>query len=67
MNRYSVKTLVLGDSDIECKTNDITKMNIGNTNFIQADLDKYDLVVYQGKLGTKILKSRYFSIGQVVK
>lgn len=67
MNRYNLKTLVLGDHDVECKTDDISKMGLGNTNFIPADLDRYDLIVYQGKLGTKILKSKYFTPGLIKK
>lgn len=66
MNRVSLKTLILGDDDVNCKVeSDVSKMNLDSTNFLPKDLDTYDLVVYQGKRGTKILKSRYFNGGTV--
>ena len=66
MNRMSVKTLLLGDDDVQCKTDsDISKMTLDSTNFLPKDLESYDLIVYYGKRGTKILKSRYFGRGTV--
>lgn len=67
MKREVAKLLVVDDNDVECKTDSkLEKMTIGNLNFIPKDLDKFDMIIYQGKRGTKILKSKY-SITGIVK
>jgi uncharacterized protein YjbI with pentapeptide repeats len=67
MNKFVLNTLVLGDDDLHCKTGEVnlSMLNLSHTNFTGADLDKYDLIVYQGSKGCKILKSRAFRIGKV--
>lgn len=67
MDRRVIETLILGDDDLECKTKTLTlsDLSLANTSFTTTDLAKYDLIVYTGLKGTKILKSRYFKIGKV--
>lgn len=64
MNRYNPKLLVVDDHDVHCKTpEDLEPMTLDNLNFLPADIEKFDLIVYQGKRGTKILKSAFFKTG----
>lgn len=60
MNRKLLNTLIVGDEDLECscKKEDLTidSINLSNVGFITQDLEKYDLVVYKGSRGLKILK-----------
>ncbi len=68
MNRQTIKLLVVDDNDVHCKTpTSLTHMNLDSLNFIPADLDKYDMIVYQGKRGMKILKSRYTDTGTLLQ
>ncbi len=59
--------LIVNDDDLACDCKDTTleNMTIGSLNFIMTDLEKFGLVVYQGKRGTKVLRSRHFSCGIV--
>lgn len=68
MDKKNILTLILGDTELECKGQEITIQELGiqHVGFILPDLDKYDLIVYSGRKGTKILKSRYFSRGTIV-
>lgn len=64
MNRYSPNLLVVNDNDVHCKTPEsLEPMTLDNLNFLPGDIEKYDLIVYQGKRGTKILKSAFFKTG----
>jgi hypothetical protein len=64
MNRYNPKLLVVNDNDVHCKTpDDLGPMTLDNLNFLPKDVEKFDLIVYQGKRGTKILKSEFFRTG----
>jgi hypothetical protein len=69
MNRADIKLLVLGDQDMECDLakNTIQDMNIGSTSFKGADLERYDMVVYIGSKGAKILKSKYTPLGIITR
>ena len=60
-------TLIVGDNDLACDCKDTTleNMGLGSLNFIMADLNKFGVIVYQGKRGTKILKAKGFSCGIV--
>ena len=75
MNRFTLKTLVVGDDDLNCTTGKIPLMAIttaslmaittASLNFVDQDLREYDLIVYQGKKGCKILRNRAFRTGKV--
>lgn len=62
MNRKLLNTLIVDDNDLECDCKDLKleDMTITNLSFISSDLDKFDLIIYSGKRGTKILRSKYF-------
>lgn len=65
MERRTLKTLIVHDTDLECDSDKITleEMTIQNTNFSMFDLGGFDLVVYSGRKGKKILKSTLLGIG----
>lgn len=67
MNKFTLKTLVVNDDDLNCESDKVPLLAIGlkNLNFLEKDLKEYDLIVYQGKRGCKILKSRAFRTGKV--
>ena len=41
-------------------------LKITHLNFQLKDLDEFDLIIYSGKRGTKILKSKYFKSGKII-
>jgi len=61
MKKYSnAKLLILNDDDMNCKTgSDIEKMQLTDIGFSMFAIQDYDMVIYEGKKGMKILKSRY--------
>lgn len=67
MDRYTLKTLVVNDDDLKCETGKIPLLaiGIGHLNFLEKDLWEYDLIVYQGIKGCKILRNRAFRTGKV--
>ena len=61
MDRKLLNTLIVGDDDLECKcknNKDLTLelLNLVNVGFVPGDLERYDLIIYKGSRGTKILK-----------
>ena len=64
-----MNTLLVNDDDLECDCKSLTLDNMGvnNLNFISADIEKFDLIIYSGKKGTKILRSKYFKSGVIKK
>lgn len=67
MKKIELATLIVDDNDLECKNDKttITDLNLNSLNFRYEDVEKFDLIVYKGKKGTKILKSKYFKIGKI--
>lgn len=65
MKRMEIKTLLLGDDDLECRRENmpLKELNLLDTAFVLSDLEPFDLIVYEGKKGRKILKSRFFKGG----
>ena len=63
-----VSALLVGDNELECNCKDktIDDINISMLAFNPNDLKKYDLIVYSGLKGTKIVKSTYTNTGKVV-
>ena len=60
MIRKDVKVLIVDDQDLDCrkKKEEITLEDIGinNVGFLLSDLEKYDIIIYKGRLGKKILR-----------
>lgn len=62
MKRKNLNTLVVNDDDLECrygkenKSIEIKDIKLTSLGFILPDLDKYDLIIYNGRLGQKILR-----------
>ena len=69
MQRESVKLLLVNDDDMNCDIakDTIETMNLGNVGFSLKVLDQYDMVVYVGAKGSKILKSKYTPLGLITK
>ena len=59
--------LLVDDEDLNCEDKNITltDLNLLNLSFNSEDLKPFDLIVYKGKKGTKILRSRYFKSGKI--
>lgn len=60
MVKKNIEYLQVSDNDLECnciKSGEIEKLTIDSLGFTPVDLERFDLIVYKGKLGTKILKS----------
>lgn len=68
MDRRTIISLIVGDDDIECKSESLTLTDLStkDLNFNLEDLKKFELIVYSGKRGTKILRSKYFKSGKIV-
>lgn len=58
MKRQTMNTLIVDDNDLECKCDDLEldDINLGKLGFVNVDLERFDLIVYKGKRGKKILK-----------
>ena len=63
-----VRALLIGDDELECNCKDktIDDINISMVAFSPDTLKKYDLIIYSGSKGTKIIKSTYTMTGKVV-
>ena len=69
MEQANVKLLIVNDDDMNCDIakDTIESMNLSNVGFSSLVLDKYDMVIYVGAKGSKILKSRYTPLGLITK
>ena len=60
MTRKDVKVLIVDDQDLDCKKKkeEITLEDIGinSVGFLLSDLDRYDIIIYKGRLGKKVLR-----------
>lgn len=63
-----VNALLIGDSELECNCKDktIDDVNITMIGLNPDDLKKYDLIIYSGSKGTKLIKSTYTKTGKIV-
>ncbi len=63
-----VSTLLIGDTELECNCSGktIDDINISLVAFSPDVLSKYELIIYSGSKGLKILKSVYTGTGKVV-
>lgn len=60
---------MVNDDDLLCDPEHsltLSDLRLTNVNPELGDLDPFDLVVYVGRKGTKILKSRAFRTGRVI-
>lgn len=69
MIHKNLDTLIIGDDELECKCEgkSIDEINISSIGFSIETLEKFDLIIYQGKKGTKIIKSKYTNTGVIKK
>lgn len=65
MERKLVNTLFVNDDDLECDCKDVTLENltIANVGFRLPDIEKFDMVIYKGKRGQKVLRSNCTNLG----
>ena len=59
-----LSTLIVNDDDLECRKGKEKKeikledIKLSSVGFIMSDLEKFDLIVYKGRLGKKVLRVR---------
>ncbi len=64
MERKNLSTLIVNDDDLECRKNKEEKsislddIKLSSVGFLMKDMEKFDLIVYKGKLGKKVLRLR---------
>ena len=65
MDRRVIKTLIVDDKDLncDCKDKTIDDISIVNVGFSVSVLDSFDMIIYNGTKGAKILKSTYTKTG----
>lgn len=58
MKRLAVNVLIVDDNDLDCHIKEPTldSIKLSSIGFLMADLEKYKIIVYKGKLGKKILR-----------
>ena len=60
MDRKILNTLIVNDNDLECRKEEkeitLDDIKLSSVGFKAADLEKFDIIVYKGKLGKKALK-----------
>lgn len=68
LKKHDLKLLILDDADMNCdtKTADINKMGIEDIGLSMFAIQNYDLVIYEGVKGSKILKSKYTKKGVIL-
>jgi hypothetical protein len=67
MERLILNTLIVNDDDLDCDCKETTleNMTIANVGFRLPDIERFDMVIYKGKRGQKILRSRYTGLGKI--
>jgi hypothetical protein len=64
MERRTLSTLIVNDDDLECRKGKEKKeikledIKLSSVGFVTSDLEKFDLIVYKGRLGKKVLRIR---------
>lgn len=69
MVRKTLNTLMVNDDDLLCDPKHaltLSDLKLTNINPELGELDSFDLIVYVGRKGTKVLKSRVFRTGKVL-
>lgn len=65
MDRRVIKTLIVNDDDLncDCSSKTIEDISIANVGFSLSVIESFDMVIYDGVKGTKIIKSVYTKTG----
>lgn len=62
MERKLVNTLIVNDDDLDCKKDKkeilLDDVKLSQVGFKLSDLEKFDIIVYKGRLGKKTLRLR---------
>ena len=58
-----INILVVKDEDLDYDSDDLIKLSITHVKLRIDDIEDFDMVIYRGKLGEKILMSKCTSIG----
>lgn len=62
MERKLVNTLIVNDDDLDCKKDKkeilLDDIKLSQVGFKLSDLEKFDIIVYKGRLGKKTLRLR---------
>ena len=68
MKKHELKLLILNDADMNCdtKTADINKLRLEDIGLSMFAIQGYDMVIYEGVKGSKILKSKYTKKGVII-
>lgn len=68
MKKLNIKLLILSDEEMNCDTKQKTLENMGieNIGFSSLAIQGYDMIIYEGVKGSKILKSRYTKKGEIL-
>ena len=59
-----LSTLIVNDDDLECRKGKEKKeikledIKLSSVGFVMNDLEKFDLIIYKGRLGKKVLRVR---------
>lgn len=68
MKKYKgINLLLLSDEDMNCdvSSKDLSKMGLENIGFSMLAIKDYDIIIYEGKKGSKILKSSFTKKGEI--
>lgn len=67
MDRRVANVLIVNDDDLncDCSSKTIDDISIINVGFSIGVLDKFEMVIYKGSKGTKILKSSFTKTGTI--
>ena len=65
MDRRVIKTLIVDDNDLncDCSKKTIDDISILDVGFSVAVIDSFEMIIYDGSKGSKILKSKYTKTG----
>ena len=60
-------TLIIGDNELNCNCEEVTiqTLSIADVGLNVTILDQFDLVLYNGKKGLKLLKSKWTGTGVI--
>lgn len=67
MKKFMINVLLVNDDDLKCKTDNVSlyNLNLSHLNFLEKDIQNFDMIVYQGIKGCKILKNNRFKTGKI--
>lgn len=67
MERKMINTLFVNDDDLECDCKEVSldNLSIANVGFRLPDIERFDMVIYKGKRGEKILRSKFTGLGKI--